>query len=558
MISSLSTPNPPNTLQPHNNPFSFLNSSPPFLNFRIPRKSTFKLSTTSAIEKKIQLSWVNPDTGDYNGWGIVETEQRVTKKKGFLSYFVIGASVSTLFLVAASLLARKGYMFNLNTMPWNPLSRLEAPSEESSELAMADENIVDVSEGTSELLEENVEINVSEPAELPKRVILTVAADSTQQEALQLMKKLEIIDNDVKADALCTRREFARWLVKTNISFERNPKHRITIPPKSVVQAFDDVENADQDFHFIQALAEVGIVGSKLSDKNNSSDLDDPKVEGGFYFYPESPISRLDLINWKAQLEYLDTSRIQQISTKNNGFMDVSAIDLEASSGFLMDTMAGDKSILRKVFGQSRRFQPHKPVTNAQVAVTLTSGRMTDAIRTELSRLEMENSSMLAEMEEIRSELLLRGEIPKFWEERIDQMKAYGQEVKKNYDAAVSVLEQEKILRAQSLSDNLKERATLDCQRKLISNIEEEVHEMSGRLISERADFVVEKKDLEKMSSELRAKLDGMTEAKSILEAEKEALRMLRSWIEDEARKSQARAQVLEKVGRRWKWNEES
>lgn len=28
-----------------------------------------------------------------------------------------------------------------------------------------------------------------------------------------------------------------------------------------------------------------------------------------------------------------------------------------------------------------------------------------------------------------------------------------------------------------------------------------------------------------------------------------------RSWVEDEARKSQARAKVLEEVGRRWRWN---
>lgn len=31
-----------------------------------------------------------------------------------------------------------------------------------------------------------------------------------------------------------------------------------------------------------------------------------------------------------------------------------------------------------------------------------------------------------------------------------------------------------------------------------------------------------------------------------------------RSWIEDEARKSQARAKVLEEAGRRWKWDERS
>ncbi|KAL5732270.1 hypothetical protein ACHQM5_004915 [Ranunculus cassubicifolius] len=155
MISSLSLSSPPNALQPQD-PFSFLNSSPHFLNFRIPRKP-LRLST-SVIEKKLQLSWLNPDIEDYNGWGVVEnedSEQRVTKKKGFLSYFVIGASVSTLFIVAASLLARKGYKFNLNTMPWNGLIRLEAPSEENSVLSMSNENIVDF-ERTSESLEENV------------------------------------------------------------------------------------------------------------------------------------------------------------------------------------------------------------------------------------------------------------------------------------------------------------------------------------------------------------------------------------------------------------------
>lgn len=31
----------------------------------------------------------------------------------------------------------------------------------------------------------------------------------------------QIIENDVNADELCTRREFARWLVKVNSKLER-------------------------------------------------------------------------------------------------------------------------------------------------------------------------------------------------------------------------------------------------------------------------------------------------------------------------------------------------
>lgn len=31
-----------------------------------------------------------------------------------------------------------------------------------------------------------------------------------------------------------------------------------------------------------------------------------------------------------------------------------------------------------------------------------------------------------------------------------------------------------------------------------------------------------------------------------------------RSWVEDEAQKNQARAKVLEEVGRRWKWDSDA
>lgn len=33
---------------------------------------------------------------------------------------------------------------------------------------------------------------------------------------------------------------------------------------------------------------------------------------------------------------------------------------------------------------------------------------------------------------------------------------------------------------------------------------------------------------------------------------------LCRSWVEDEARKNQARAKVLEEVGRRWKWDDQA
>lgn len=499
--------------------------------------------SVSVADKKINLSWSNTDKSskdEYGGWDIVESqpEEKKNKNKGFLSLFLMGAGVSTLIFVSAIAyrsLGRKG----------------------SVESYSGDVNVVDT-ERTAVLSEDKLEGNGSESVEKPPKRVIITQADSTQVEALQLLKNLEIIDDDVKADSLCTRREYARWLVKSNLAFERHPKHRISIlSSASVVQAFDDVDTEDPDFHFIQALAEVGIVSSKLSDKNNSSDLDILEIKERINFYPESYISRMDLINWKAQLEYSRVPQVQQMSTKDVGFMDVSTIIPEVSLEFFMDLMAGDKGILRRVFGKSRRFQPRKPATKAQAAVALTSGRMTEAIRAELLRWEAENSSILAEMDEIRSEFLLRGEIQKFWVEKLNEVKACGEEVARRFDAAVKDVEQEKFVRDKSINENLKESAALDCQRKLLVNLKEEVDEMSERLVCERVNFAAEQRYLQDMSIEVQAEQDAASETKSILEAEKEALRMLRSWIEDEARKSQARAQVYEQVGRRWKWKED-
>ena len=97
---------------------------------------------------------------------------------------------------------------------------------------------------------------------------------------------MQIIDDNVKADELCTRREYARWLVLVNSRLERyrllhafglnlfykieykysssssgifsgfrSPKNRI-VPSialsGSITNAFDDVRSDDPDFEYIQ------------------------------------------------------------------------------------------------------------------------------------------------------------------------------------------------------------------------------------------------------------------------------------------------------------------
>lgn len=180
------------------------------------------------------------------------------------------------------------------------------------------------------------------------------------------------------------------------------------------------------------------------------------------------------------------------------------------------------------MIGQCKRFQPHKPSTKAQAAVALTSGRMTEAISTEVSRLEAERSLREAEMEEIRSELLDRGDIQRYWGEKFKEERSRGAEVEKLHIAARCDLEQELIDQEKSYAEDLKEKAALDCQRQLLLNLKEEVDEMSGRLASERAMYVAEKCELQDTLNDLQAKQEGLLDTKSILEAEKEALRILR------------------------------
>lgn len=153
---------------------------------------------------------------------------------------------------------------------------------------------------------------------------------------------------------------------------------------------------------------------------------------------------------------------------------------------------------------------------------------MVEATYTELSRLETDWSSRQAEMEEIRSELLDRGDIQRCWDEKFSELRTQCFEVEKLYASACADLEQELNVQEMGYAEALKEKAAMDCQRQLLLNLKEEVDEMTEKLASERAMFVDEKCKLQNILGELLTKQDGLLDTKSILEAEKEALRILR------------------------------
>lgn len=530
----------------------------------------------SFADRNLDLSW--SDTGgpqDYNGWAIVESPSQ-KKPKGLPTFVLVGVGTSVVALLAAIScfsLSRKGFVFRLsspfyalheNLMPSRTNERIESTYMSSDASVGDDMDDEALSEGVSDKANETlgVETNHLKKEEGKPRVIVPASVDPTQQEAVLLLKKLKIIEDDVKADELCSRREYARWLVQVNSLLERNPKHRIVSPlalSGSTFAAFDDVSVEDPDFISIQSLAEVGIVQSKLSGKNFGSNLGDSESLDGVKFLPDRFISRQDLIDWKVKLEYgVITGINEEISRNNLGLIDAREIRSDALVELFIDMLAGDKSIMRKVFGQSKRFQPSKPSTKAQAAVSLTSGGMRQAIMIELSRLEAENSSKQSAMKEIRSELLERGDIKRRWDRKMEEVKNYGLEMERIYLAVVNEFEQEKIAQESARSVYSKEKAAMDCQKQLLSRLKEEIDEMSERLACERADYVDEQHNIQSTLSESQVKYEEMLNAKSILQAEIEAVRILRSWVEDEARKSQARAKVLEEAGRRWKWEDHS
>ncbi|KAH0462660.1 hypothetical protein IEQ34_010235 [Dendrobium chrysotoxum] len=530
-----------------------------------------KRSFVCALEGKLEASWIqldgSSDEDGCGGWSVrgFDASNRTGLSRVILAG--IGTSAVTILLAALAYRSclRKGCFcafFGFRLKFGAPLGIFHNPlvpsaiSEGAANITESVTPIIDVDpvesiEYKSGLLKHENKVPEN------KRIVVPVPADPTQLEALHVLKMLKIIDYDASADDLCTRREYARWLVKANCMLERKTKHRI-VPTNliagSVSPAFDDVNVNDSDFWCIQALGEAGIVSSRLSSSNPSSlsDIEKSNEEERFYFFPNNFISRLDLVNWRAVLEYSISSNLKEkISRTKPPLSDLSARNLEPQ--LVMDLLSGDGSIVTRTFGNIRRLQPDKPVTKAQAAVALTGGRMADAIRDELSRLEAEELSRLAEMEEIRLELIHSGVIKKHWEEKLSEEKILTLQVERDLESALFDLEIEKTAEDDRLDDYMKAKTALECERQLLSSLKKEVDEMNQKLDNERVSFMAEKQNLESQLKDLQEGKDAVFEARSALEAEKEAVQMLRTWVEEEAWHIRSRASVLEQAVQRWK-----
>lgn len=153
---------------------------------------------------------------------------------------------------------------------------------------------------------------------------------------------------------------------------------------------------------------------------------------------------------------------------------------------------------------------------------------MEEAIRDELNRLEAENQAHLSAIAEIMEELISRGDIQQQWEEKMktEQQRAF--EVDKDLQHVLHELANQRTDREKELQDLLKEKAALERRNQELVNLRSEIDGMYDRLAAENAEVMADQQDLETLSSDMTSKRQAVSEAKSYLEAEKEAVTMLR------------------------------
>ncbi|XP_059450167.1 uncharacterized protein LOC132181114 isoform X2 [Corylus avellana] len=389
---------------------------------------------------------------------------------------------------------------------------------------------------------------------LPGKVLVPAVVDQVQGQALAALQVLKVIEADVQPSDLCTRREYARWLVSASSALSRNTISKVypAMYIESVSElAFDDITPDDPDFASIQGLAEAGLIASKLSRQDMLSSLDED--QSPFYFSPKSPLSRQDLISWKMALEKrqlpeADRKMLYRIA----GFIDTDRIHPDACPALVADILAGEQGIIALAFGYTRLFQPDKPVTKAQAAIALATGEASDIVSEELARIEAESmaenavaahSALVAEVEKdinasFEKELSLE-------REKIDAVEKMAEEAKRELER----------LRSEREEDNIalmKERAAVESEMEILSRLRRDVEEQLQSLMSSKAEISYEKERTSQLRKEAENENQEIARLQYELEVERKALSMARAWAEEEAKRAREQAKVLEDARYRW------
>ncbi|MBA0736689.1 hypothetical protein Gogos_010208 [Gossypium gossypioides] len=385
----------------------------------------------------------------------------------------------------------------------------------------------------------------------PGEVLVPAVVDQFQGQALAALQVLKVIEAEALPGDLCTRREYARWLVAASNALSRNVVSKVypAMYVENVTElAFDDIIPEDPDFSSIQGLAEAGLISSKLSNQDLLN-----YNRGPVYFSPESPLSRQDLVSWKMALEKRQLPEAdREILYQLSGFIDSDKINPDAWPALVADLSTGEPGIIALAFGCTRLFQPNKPVTKAQAAVAIATGEASDLVSEELARIEAESvaenavsahNALVAEVEKdfnanFEKELSME-------REKIDALEKMAEEAKRELER----------LRAESEEENLvlmKDRAAISAETEILSRLRREVEEQLESMINDKVEISYEKERISKLRKETEDETQEIVRLQHELEVERKALSMARAWAEDEAKRAREQAKALEEAREQW------
>ncbi|XP_051122907.1 uncharacterized protein LOC127245855 [Andrographis paniculata] len=388
----------------------------------------------------------------------------------------------------------------------------------------------------------------------PGKVLVPAVVDQLQSQALSALQVLKVIEEDVQPGDLCSRREYARWLVSASSALSRNATSKVY--PAMYIEnaselAFDDITTEDPDFSSIQGLAEAGLIASKLSRRDMYPSVEEDSSP--LHFSPESPLSRQDLVSWKMALEkrqlpVVDKKTLQQSS----GFIDTEKINPDAWPSIVADLALGEQSIITLAFGYTRLFQPDKPVTKAQAAIALSTGEASTIVSEELARIEAESmaekavaahSALVAQVEKdlntsYEEQLALE-------REKINAVEKIAEEARREVEKLRAAREEEKL----SL---IQQRAAVDSEMELFSKLRQEMEEKLKTLTSDRLEISHEKERLNKLRRDAETENQEIARLQYELEVERKALSMARTWAEDEAKRAKEQARALDEARQHW------
>ncbi|KAJ1702330.1 hypothetical protein LUZ63_002109 [Rhynchospora breviuscula] len=387
----------------------------------------------------------------------------------------------------------------------------------------------------------------------PGNVLVPAIVDQSQSQAFAALQALKVIEGTAKPGELCTRREYARWLVAAS-SLSRNTVSKVY--PAMYIEnmtelAFDDVTPDDPDFSCIQGLAEAGLISSKLSGPDLA--FTDNEDQDKILFSPESPLSRQDLVCWKMALEKRYLPEIDKNAFyKASGYIDIDKINPDAWPALVADLATGEQSITALAFGYTRLFQPGKPVTKAQAAIALSTGEYFEIVNEELARIEAEALAESAVNAHTALVAQVEKDLNAAYEQDLAKEREKVETLEKLAEEARLELTKLKVEREEEDNTIAMGRAAVESEMEVLLKLKHEMEKELEGVMSKKMEVSFERERINKLRQEIENENQSITQLKYDLEVERKALAMARAWAEEEAKRAREQARALEEARSHW------